>query len=94
MADPINSVDLGGRRIIKKRGNLKVRREYGATNYEAWALPGAADTDSVWQIAVITREAVAPHSILTKNYAQNDAGKESNAFAFAWSERAALTYGV
>ena len=94
MADPINSVEASSRQFPFDRTNLKVRREYGATNYEAYALPDADDTDEAWQISVFTREAAAPFTILTRNFAQNTAGNETNAFAFAWSARASLTFGA
>ena len=94
MADPINQIEASSRQYPFDRTNLKVRREYGATNYEAYALPGAADADPVWQISVITREAAAPHEILTRNFAQGGGDKESNAFAFTWTDRATHTYGA
>ena len=90
----VNSIESSSRQYPFDRTNLKVRREYGATNYEAYALPGTLETDEGWQIAVITREAAAPFEILTRNFAQSGGSKERNAFAFTWSDRATHTYGA
>ena len=91
-----NSVTPQDRDYPFDRTNLKVRRQFAVADlvYEGWAAPGALETDEVWQIANFTVDAQAPPNVLTKNYPQNLAGQESNAFAFAWSARASLNYGA
>lgn len=78
------------------RTNLKVRREVnlGDLVYEGWALPGTADGDDGWQIANFTVDAENPPNILTKNFAQDTKGDETNGFIFKWTDRATLTYGA
>lgn len=89
-----NKISPTDRQFPFDRKNLKARREYGGTNYEAYALPGVANDEEGWQISVVTREVAAPFEILTRDYAQDDNNVEDNSYSYVWDDRASYTYGV
>jgi hypothetical protein len=90
-----NSIEASSRKYPFDRTNLKVKRQFATAvlEFEGWALPGTSVNDPGWQIASFAVDAQSPPNVLSKDFAQNPAGKESNAFAFIWADRSSLTYG-
>lgn len=58
--------------------------------YIAFAKPGAADTDPLWQIAFLTYSAT--NNVVSIQWPINSKGAVSTDYEFIWANRLALTY--
>lgn len=58
--------------------------------YIAFARPGAATSDAVWQIRKVAYSGNMPVSV---TWPQNTSGNPSNDYAFVYDDRASYTYG-
>lgn len=89
---PLVVTDANNRDINESETYLAFRGDYTGTSliYAGFARPGAALTESVWQIRRCTYDASGNLTAIT--WPKNSEGAVSNDFEFIWNSRAAYTY--
>lgn len=72
--------------------DMEFRGDYTGTNliYKGYARPGAAEGDTVWQIALLAYD--GSDNLTSIKWPQDSNGNASSEFIFEWDERASYTY--
>lgn len=81
----LNTIQLG-------TSEMTFRGEYTGTNliYRAFARPGAAEGDNVWQIAKLAYD--GSNNLLSVKWPQDSNGIATPTYEFNWTGRAGYTY--
>lgn len=88
---PINLLDSNSRPIYDSVDYLTFRGEYSGSNliYAGFARVGSPEGEDVWQIFQLNYDGTNLISIL---WPENDMGRPSMEYQFAWADRASYTY--
>lgn len=88
---PLGYLDAQGRLIFDSVDDSAFRGEYIGNNliYKAFARPGAAEGDAVWQIALLAYDGL--NNVVSITWPQIN-GNALNDYLFSWTARATYTY--